>query len=96
MPKSSEFLGGVDMGTRLADLALPEVNRIADLLVILEERYGCQFRSREIDQIITVGDLAALLERKAGAPERPGFWYPSDSEERRPVRYAVGLNAAVY
>ena len=65
---------GVDPETRLADLVLPEVERIADLLVILERRFDCQFGTREIDRIVTVGDLAACLARKAGAVERPGFW----------------------
>jgi len=65
---------GVGTDTRLADLVLPEVERIADLLVILEQRFGFQFSTREIDQIITVGDLAECLRRKMEVSERPGFW----------------------
>jgi acyl carrier protein len=65
---------GVDRATRLYDLARPDVNRVADMLVILERRFECQFETREIDQIVTVADLIACLVRKAGIPERSGFW----------------------
>jgi len=65
---------GVDLATRLYDLTKPDVNRAADMLIILERRFECQFQSREIDQIVTIGDLIACLVRKAGVSECPGFW----------------------
>ena len=42
--------------------------RNVEILMACEERWGFQFQSAEIDGLLTVGDLAACLARKLGAP----------------------------
>lgn len=56
--------GPAHLGTAIADLTMPDVNRLVDWLIVLQERFGCRFHTREMDQMRTVRDLVACVEQK--------------------------------
>lgn len=63
-----------ELDTPVFEITQPDVNRLVDLLVVVEKRFGFLFATREIDRIVTAGDLVKVLERKLSEREPVGFW----------------------
>lgn len=58
------------LGTLLSVFTMPHANSLVDCLITLQERFGCHFHTREMDQMLTVGDLVACIEHKLTNPEQ--------------------------
>ena len=56
--------------SRLSTIVGSNINSLADVFIELERRNEVMFSSREIDSIVTLGDLERAVHRK----KRPGFW----------------------
>ncbi len=41
---------------------------MVDMIMAVEERFAIHLGSRDLDQIASVGDMVALIERKTGKP----------------------------
>lgn len=61
-----------DKLTVTADLTAADIPgwdslQMVNILVAVEQKFGIKIRSREIDALHTVGDLAAVIEHKTSA-----------------------------
>ena len=55
----------VGPATTAADVAGWDSHKQIEILMLVEEDYGFQFTSREIDGLKSVGDLAAVIAKRS-------------------------------
>jgi len=53
-----------DRPKRLSELVGPDTNRLALAYSCIEQEFGFQFTSVELDRIITIGDLLDVVARR--------------------------------
>lgn len=65
---SGRDMSSLEAGQKIVDLGLDSIT-VADLMLVLEDRYGITLERDEMEALVTLEDLMGLIERKRPSGE---------------------------